>query len=70
MEGQITLHKRNNEMPKLTTIEYGKRAEDHAADMCEDIKAIVHRFDGKVPLATAIGVLAIVQRELIDESEQ
>lgn len=49
--------------------EGGKPAQDHAADMCEAIKATVYQFAGKVPLATAIGVLEIAKREIIDESE-
>ena len=56
-------------MKKFTTIKGGKPAIAHAADMCEAVKSAVYDFADKVPLATAIGVLAIAQREILDEQE-
>ncbi|MER1940612.1 hypothetical protein ABS755_07880 [Castellaniella sp. FW104-16D08] len=31
-----------------------------------DIRAAIHRYDGAMPVATAIGVLEIVKAELMD----
>ena len=56
-------------MKKFTTIKGGKPAIAHAADMCEAVKSAVYDFADTVPLATAIGVLAIAQREILDEQE-
>lgn len=36
-----------------------------AAEMAERIKAVIHEYDG-IPLALAIGVLRIVEKELIE----
>lgn len=38
-----------------------------AAEMAGKIKAVVHEYDGKMPLALAVGVLNIVARELLDD---
>jgi hypothetical protein len=47
----------------------GKRAEDVTGEMAERIKALIHEYDGKTTLAAAVGVLAIVQHELICEGK-
>ena len=44
-----------------------KRACRVAAEMADDIKAAIHRHDDTVPLALVLGVLRIVEKELIDE---
>ncbi len=47
----------------------GKRAEDLAGELSERIKSLVHEYDGRMALATAVGVLAVVQQELIGETK-
>lgn len=41
---------------------------DIAAELAEQIKAVIYAQSGHVPLALAIGVLRIVERELLDEA--
>lgn len=45
----------------------GKRAHDLAGEMAERIKGVVYEYTGRVPVAAAIGVLRIVEREILDE---
>ena len=47
----------------------GKRAEDVAAEMAERIKAVIYDYAGKTTVATAVGVLHIVAREIMEEAE-
>ena len=47
----------------------GKRTEDLAGELAERIKSLVHEYDGRMALATAVGVLAVVQQELIGETK-
>lgn len=54
----------------LRTIEGdGKRAEAVTEEMAERIKALIYEYAGRTTLAAAVGVLAIVQAELIVEAE-
>ena len=39
-----------------------------AGDMAEEIKAVIYKHAGAIPLALAIGVLRIVERELLDDA--
>lgn len=39
-----------------------------AAEMADAIKGIIYGYADKVPLALAIGVLRIVEREILDEA--
>jgi hypothetical protein len=48
----------------------GKRNTDLADEMCEAIKSAVYDFSGRVPLATAIGVLEIAKQEILDSSKE
>jgi len=45
----------------------GKRANDLTGEMAERVKAVVYEYTGRVSVAAAIGVLAILQREILDE---
>ena len=45
----------------------GKPAHDLTGEMAERVKAIIYEYAGRVPVAAAIGVLTIVQREILDE---
>ena len=47
----------------------GSPPQDIAAELSARIKDIVYEYDGKMPLATAIGVLDIVKQEILDEAE-
>lgn len=51
---------------KLVT--QGARAEDTAGEMAERIKALVYEYSDRMALATAVGVLTIVQREILEEA--
>tara|TARA_R110000744_G_scaffold319880_1_gene426130 strand:+ start:1079 stop:1294 length:216 start_codon:yes stop_codon:yes gene_type:complete len=44
----------------------GKRGTDLADEMCRAVKAAVYEFSGHMPLATAIGVLEIAKKEILD----
>ena len=44
----------------------GRRATDLSAEMCERVKDVVRSYGGKMPLATAIGVLHIAAKGLMD----
>ena len=37
-----------------------------AGEMADEIKAVVYRYENKIPLALAVGVLSIVQKEILD----
>lgn len=39
-----------------------------AADLADEIKETIHRYDGQIPLALAVGVLRIVEKELLDDA--
>jgi hypothetical protein len=39
-----------------------------AGALADEIKAIVYKYDGQIPLALAIGVLRIVEKELLDDA--
>ena len=38
-----------------------------AAKLAGEIKDLIHTYDDQIPLALAIGVIRIVERELIDD---
>lgn len=42
---------------------------DSAGELEERIKDLIHEYDDQIPLALAIGVLRIVESELIAESD-
>jgi hypothetical protein len=39
-----------------------------AGALADDLKAAIARYDGQIPLALAIGVLRIVEKELLDDA--
>lgn len=39
-----------------------------AAEMANEIKGVMHKYDEQIPLVLALGVLRIVERELIDSA--
>ena len=39
-----------------------------AGELADEIKAIIYKYDQKIPLALAIGVLRIVEKELLDDA--
>lgn len=44
-----------------------KRSSMKAAELCEEIKTVIYKYEGEMPLALTLGVLEIVKKELIDE---
>ena len=42
----------------------GKRAEDVTGELADRIKALVYEYDGRIPLASAIGVLHLVAYDI------
>jgi hypothetical protein len=48
----------------------GQRAEDVTGEMAERIRELIYEYSGRVTLAAAVGVLAIVQHELIEDGKQ
>lgn len=53
----------------LHVIEGDGRAEDVAWEMAERIKALAYEYEGRTNIATAIGVLHIVARDILEEAE-
>lgn len=47
----------------------GKRAEDVVVEMAARIKDVIYDYAGKATVATAVGVLHIVAREIMEEAE-
>jgi hypothetical protein len=54
-------------MSDIKVFSGGVRAEVAAGQMCQEIKKAVYSFAGRVPLATAIGVLDIAKHEILQE---
>lgn len=53
---------------KLTTIGGGgRRGTDLTAEMAERIKAVVYEYAGQISVPAAIGVLRIVEHEILEE---
>jgi hypothetical protein len=48
----------------------GQRAEDVTGEMADRIRELIYEYSGRVTLAAAVGVLAIVQHELIEDGKQ
>lgn len=46
-----------------------KRAAHKAAEMCEEIKTVIYSYSEEMPLALAIGVLKIVEKEILDDAD-
>lgn len=46
-----------------------KRASLKAAEMCEEIKQVIYNYSEEMPLALALGVLAIVKKEIMQDHE-
>jgi len=39
-----------------------------AGQMADEIKAVIYKYGGQIPLALAIGVLRIVEKDLLDDA--
>ena len=46
-----------------------KRAEDVTAELGDRIMALIYEYDGRLPLAAAIGVLHLVADEIIRDHD-
>jgi hypothetical protein len=53
----------------IKLITSGKPSQEHASEMCEEVKSVVYRFSDKVSLATAVGVLELAKLEIISEHD-
>ena len=47
----------------------GQRAEDLTGEMAQRIKEVIYEYGGRLPLASAIGVLTMVQHELMADDD-
>ena len=47
----------------------GKRAEDVTGELADRIKALIYEYEGRMPLAAAIGVLHLVADEIIRDHD-
>jgi hypothetical protein len=47
----------------------GQRTEDLTGEMAERIREVIYEYGGRLPLAAAVGVLTIVQHELIADAD-
>lgn len=55
--------------PKIIHIGGGQRATDIAEEMAEKIKDVIYEYSERTTLATAIGVLHIVAKELLEDHD-
>ena len=57
--------------PRFTVLHgSGQRAEDMTGEMAERIKDVIYKYEGRVTLAAAVGVLHIVAVELMGGSHE
>lgn len=54
--------------PHIFMAKASKTNANIAAEMADDIKEVIFRYDGTIPLALVVGVLRIVEREIIDSA--
>jgi hypothetical protein len=47
----------------------GQRAEDVTGEMAERIREVIYEYSGRMTLAAAVGVLTIVQHELMEGAD-
>jgi hypothetical protein len=47
----------------------GKRAEDVTGELGDRIKALIYEYEGRMPLAAAVGVLHLVSYEITRDSD-
>jgi hypothetical protein len=47
----------------------GQRAEDVTGEMAERIREVIYEYSGRMTLAAAVGVLTIVQHELMEDAD-
>jgi hypothetical protein len=52
---------------KVVFIGGGTPAHEVAGELAERIKALVYEYGGRMPLATAVGVLEIAKMEILQE---
>ena len=52
--------------PSPFTVIQSKQQTDLAGEMSEKIKEIIYSYEAQVPLALAIGVLRIVEKEIME----
>lgn len=45
----------------------GQRPEDVSAELAERLKSLVYEYAGRMTVASAIGTLRIVEREILDD---
>jgi hypothetical protein len=55
--------------PMLFVASASKPHAQIAGEMADEIKAVVYKYENKVPLALAIGVLRIVEKEILDSAQ-
>lgn len=47
----------------------GKRAEDVTGELADRIKTLIYEYEGRLPLAAAIGVLHLVADDIIRDHD-
>lgn len=57
------------EAPRHLNAVTRKTHREIAGELAQQIKDLIHTQSGRIPLALVIGVLRIVEKELMDESE-
>jgi len=61
------LKKPMSEVKKFTVIATSSRPQHEVIEeMCDRVKEIVYSYAGQVPVATAIGVLHVAAKEILD----
>jgi hypothetical protein len=48
----------------------GQRAEDVTGELADRIRDLLYEYRGRMTVAAAVGVLTIVQHELIEDGKQ
>lgn len=54
--------------PRKFTSTSSKSHREIAGELAEQIKALIYQYSDQIPLALAVGVLRIVEKELLDET--
>lgn len=62
------MDKPNSTNLKLFISKAGKPHAQLAGEMAEEIKSVIYSYEQRVPLALAIGVLRIVEKEIMDNA--
>jgi len=53
----------------MSEVIHGMFQRQHLQELCDQLKEVIHTYDGRTSLAEVLGVLEIVKHELIAEHQ-